>query len=136
MADILWQLRYRSPLSPTKGVDDVIIQAGDADEAKRLADWWLANKVASPSTRFVYVRPLVVATMADMLAAALPTANAPVEDEIIGRNPAQSASRDEKTPQPGTAEPNDAGAGVGVGVAGGGTAKAGASKPTVGRVGA
>jgi hypothetical protein len=65
---VYWQLRYRSPLSPTRTVDDVYLETDtdDEDDAKALADWWLANKVPSPSTRFVFVRRMVVATSAEM----------------------------------------------------------------------
>lgn len=92
-----WQLRYRSPLAPTKGVDDVIIEteADDPAEARTLADWWLATKVGSPSTRFVYVRRLVVATSAEMRAAQSPTKAAEVEDEPTGPSVAQAMSRDD-----------------------------------------
>lgn len=94
-----WQLRYRSPLAPTKGVDDVIIEteADDAAEARKLADWWLATKVPSPSTRFVYVRRLVVATSAEMCVAQSPAkaAEVEVEDEPTGPSVAQAMSRDD-----------------------------------------
>lgn len=144
MEKIQWELRYRSPLSPTKGVDDVLVETdaehhakhnGDREAAaKELADWFLANRVASPSTRFVYVRRAVVATSADMRAAAIPTAAA-VEQEPAGGSSAQSASRDDSVPQagqPGYQPPTDGGAGA----ATGGTSKAGAPKPVAGRVGA
>jgi hypothetical protein len=62
--EILWQLRYRSPLAPTKGVDDVSISTDidDEAEARRVADWWLSEHKPSPATRFIYVRKHVVAT--------------------------------------------------------------------------
>lgn len=106
---ILWQLRYRSPLSPTRGVDDVVIETATDDpaEAEKLAKWWLEHKVPSPSTRFVYVRRLVVATAADMRAAQSPTAAKKVEDEpVTGPSPAQAASRDD---MPETARQQSAG---------------------------
>lgn len=93
---IQWQLRYRSPLAPTRGVDDVIIETETEDqaEADKLAKWWLDTKVPSPSTRFVYVRRLVVATTADMRAAQAPAAKKPIDDEpTTGPSPAQAASR-------------------------------------------
>lgn len=94
----LWQLRYRSPLSPTKGVDDVLIETNtnlEAD-AKRVADRWLATKMPSPSTRFVYVRPAVVYTqdqMEDELTK--PATPAAADEDLGGPSPAQAASRDD-----------------------------------------
>jgi hypothetical protein len=69
MSEVLWQLRYRSPISPTKGVDDVQISTNSTDEAraKVVADYWLAKKMAHPSTRFVFVRRAVVQTEEDMI---------------------------------------------------------------------
>ncbi len=65
-----WQLRYRSPLSPTKGVDDVTIQTNSTDEgrAKVVAEFWLGKAMAHPGTKFVYVRRAVVQTEDDMIA--------------------------------------------------------------------
>ena len=64
-----WELRYRSPLSPSKGVDDVLVQT-DAREgesvdaaykrAKVVADYWLGTARAHPNTTFIYLRPAVV----------------------------------------------------------------------------
>lgn len=98
MARIAWQLRYRSPISPTKGVDDVIIETDTDSEpdAKVLAEWWLATHVPSPATRFVYVRRLVVATTAMMQKALAKAAEPPTDDpaDAGGTNMAQAASRD------------------------------------------
>jgi len=96
----LWQLRYRSPLSPTKGVDDVVIETDSELEAdaKALAEWWLATKMPSPSTRFVYVRRLVVATAGEMRLAQSRRGEpvAAVDDlEKGGGDPSQAASRDD-----------------------------------------
>lgn len=64
-----WQLRYRSPGSPTKGVDDVLIQTNSPDpaRAREVADYWLARSMAHPSTTFVYLRRVVVQTEDDMV---------------------------------------------------------------------
>jgi hypothetical protein len=89
-----WQLRYRSPLAPTKGVDDVIIET-DSDhepDAHALAQWWLATHMASPATRFVFVRRLVVATSAEMKAAKKAPATTDA-DTSTGPDPVQAASR-------------------------------------------
>lgn len=90
-----WQLRYRSPLAPTKGVDDVIIET-DSDlepDAHALAQWWLATHMASPATRFVFVRRLVVATSAEMRAAKKAPVAAPDADTTTGPDPVQAVSR-------------------------------------------
>jgi len=61
MAETLWELRYRSPLAPSKGVDDIIISTDTDDEqqARKVADDFLATKVAHPSTRFISLRLFV-----------------------------------------------------------------------------
>ena len=98
-----WQLRYRSPLSPTRGVDDVVseTETDDLIAAQTLAEWWLDLKMPSPSTRFVYVRRLVVATSAEMRAALGPQKSVP-EPEETGPSPVQAASRGTEAapPQP------------------------------------
>lgn len=94
----LWQLRYRSPLSPTKGVDDVLIETNTTleSDARRVAEHWLATRRASPSTRFVYVRPAVVMTQDQMEEELTKPAQPAAEpDDLGGPSPAQAASRDE-----------------------------------------
>jgi hypothetical protein len=100
VASTAWQLRYRSPLSPTKGVDDVIIETdGDTEaEAQALAEWWLRTHVPSPSTRFVYVRRLVVATSTQMREAIARAAAPAVDMPEPGGANAQAASRDPSVP--------------------------------------
>lgn len=94
----LWQLRYRSPLSPTKGVDDVLIETNTTLEAdaKRVSEHWLATRRASPSTRFVYARPAVVMTQ-DLMEDELTKPAVPIAEpeDLSGPSPAQAASRDE-----------------------------------------
>lgn len=60
---MLWQLRYKAP----RGVDDVWIDVdGDTEkDAMELAEWYLST-LTSPNVRFVYVRPIVVATSKQM----------------------------------------------------------------------
>jgi hypothetical protein len=107
----LWELRYRSPLPPKKGIDDVIISTDTDSEADALAlaEWYLATKRASPNTRLVYLRRFVVATSKEMreatglvAAAATTKAQAPArgkpagkaaEDLDKGPSPVQAASR-------------------------------------------
>lgn len=99
MAKVSWELRYRSPLSPTKGVDTVLIETNTALEAdaKKVADYWLAKERPSPSTRFVYVRRAVVCTQ-DEMERELSKRGEPVaavDDLEGGGSPAQAASRDD-----------------------------------------
>lgn len=67
---VTWDLRYRSPLAPTRGVDDVQIQTNSRDElrAREVAKHWLGKAMPSPATVLVYVRPAVVQTEDDMIA--------------------------------------------------------------------
>lgn len=120
MADLRtqWQLRFRSPMSETKGVDDIIIETDTDDpaDAKTLADWTLTTKFPSPGTRFIFVRRNVVATTKDMKEAlAPPKPPKPEKDEPPAR--AQAASRGAVAPKkakPGDKEqrPTDFGAGA------------------------
>ncbi len=106
---IEWELRFRSPVSSSKGVDTVKIETETRDEkeATALAYHWLSTgPMSHPATRFIYVRPSIVATTADMRAAGIwpppkPDGVEPepqAEDETPTRNVAQSASRDETVP--------------------------------------
>lgn len=65
---VTWELRYRSPIAPTKGVDTVEIQtnSNDVSRAKVVAEYWLGKERPHPSTKFVYVRPAIVQTEDDM----------------------------------------------------------------------
>ncbi len=59
---VTWELRYRAP----RTVETVRIQTftSNPEEAKAVADAYLAT-LSSPSIRFIYVKPDVVATTAD-----------------------------------------------------------------------
>lgn len=63
-----WELRYRSPLADTKGVDVVIIETNSPDplRAEAVARYWLANARPSPSTLLISIRRQVVQTEEDM----------------------------------------------------------------------
>jgi hypothetical protein len=115
-----WQLRFRSPLSETKGVDDVLIETptDDYTEAKKLADWALATKFPSPGTRFVFLRKSVIATSEEMAKALAPAPPAkPASNERVPDR-AQAASRSNVPPRaPGAGSnkeqrPTDFGAGA------------------------
>jgi len=68
---VYWQLRFRSPLALTRGVDDAQIETNSTDPARAEAvgRFWLSRNMAHPDTRFVFVRPWCVQTEDDMEAA-------------------------------------------------------------------
>ncbi len=56
-----WKLRYKSAMSPSRGVYDVLIESNSADydQARWVAEDYLKSKMAHPSTRFVMLEPAV-----------------------------------------------------------------------------
>lgn len=70
MPDVIWRLRYRSTLSPTRGVDEVNIATKTADpvKARAVAEFWLARSMSHQSTKFIDVRPFLACTEDELLA--------------------------------------------------------------------
>jgi hypothetical protein len=82
---MLWELRLRTP----RRIDDVVIETDldTEDEAKRLAEAYIAS-LASPSTRFIYVRRLIVARSKDF-----PRTEADTGPEKTARRPSEPLGR-------------------------------------------
>src|SRR2546425_550608 len=64
-----WKLRFKSPLAPTRGVWDVLIETNspEYDNARKVADFYLSDRMPHPSTRFVMLEPAIAFSEDEML---------------------------------------------------------------------
>lgn len=100
---VLWELRLRTP----RGVDNLLIETFTADEveAKTLGERYI-DDLASPSVRYVGVRPIVVKSSLDVPAlvaqfgppGTAPAAPAPVDRPAAVAPVAASVSGSDRVP--------------------------------------
>ena len=96
-----WEVRYRSPLADTRGVDVVIIETSTSDplRAEAVAKYWLANARPSPSTLLISIRRQVVQTEDDMVKGLVTSqlaahgADAPQSTKVAPVSPERSSGR-------------------------------------------